>query len=135
MRMYTIYLRRRGLDPERDIVILKEGFCWPAFLTGGLWALWHRMWWVALGLITAAVVLHGAGLLVFADKISPQVLILAYALLLGLLGQDVRAWSLERQGFVDCGPVNAHDRDTALMKYLEEDKALAQALYAGETGP
>ena len=31
MRLYSVHLRRHGLDPDRDIVLVKEGFSWPAF--------------------------------------------------------------------------------------------------------
>ena len=58
MRVYTVHLRRHGLMPERDLVLVREGFSWWAFLFTSLWALWHRMWWEALGLF--AIVL-GAG--------------------------------------------------------------------------
>ncbi|MBI2584926.1 MAG: DUF2628 domain-containing protein, partial [Rhodospirillales bacterium] len=32
MRLYSVHLRRHGLDPDRDLVLVKEGFSWPAFL-------------------------------------------------------------------------------------------------------
>jgi hypothetical protein len=132
MHNYTILLRRQGLIPERDIVILKDGFCWPAFLVGGLWALWHRMWWVALGLLVGAAVLSTTGPLLFADKISPQILTTAFALLAGVLAHDLRVWALERKGFVDCGTVSAGNQDDALKGFLENNDALAGIIGSGE---
>ena len=129
MQMYTILLRRHGLDPDRDIVVLKDGFSWPAFLLGGLWALWHRMWWVALGLIIGAAGLSGFGVMVFADTFSPQVLTFAFALLAGILAHDLRLWSLERRGFVEGGIVSARNREEALLRFLEEDTVLADDIY------
>lgn len=125
MGIFTIHLRRHGLDPDRDIVVLKDGFSWPAFLIGGLWALWHRMWWVALGLIAGAGMLSGVGSFMFTDSFSPSILSAAFALLAGLLAHDLRAWTMERQGFVQSGVVVAENADDALLRYLDRDDDLA----------
>ena len=47
MRLYSVHLRRHGLDPDRDIVLVKEGFSWPALLFSFLWALRHQLWLAA----------------------------------------------------------------------------------------
>ena len=125
MRIFTIYLRRHGLNPVKDIVVLKDGFSWPAFLIGSLWALWHRMWWVALGLVTAAGAINGLGPLFFSDSYSPPVLVGALALLSGLLAHDLRVWTLERQGFVLGAIVSAESPEFALRRYLDDDADLA----------
>jgi len=125
MRIYTIHLRRHGLDPEKDVVVLKDGFSWPAFLFGAPWALWHRMWWAALALIVGAAVTSGLGTLVFSDPLSPTVLASALALLAGLLGHDLRVWTLERQGFVLSAVVSADGSDHALQRYLDDNAELA----------
>ena len=58
MRVYTVHLRHRGLNPDNDIVLVSEGFCWGACVLSLIWALWHRMWWVALCLAIVSVVLN-----------------------------------------------------------------------------
>jgi len=128
MRIFTIYLRRHGLDPEKDIVVLKDGFSWPAFLVGSLWALWHGMWWVALGLMIGAGVINGLGPLIFSDTYSTPVLVTAFALLSGMLASDLRVWTLERQGFVLGAVVSAESPETALRRYLDEDAGLAHEI-------
>ncbi len=133
MRTYTIHLRRHGLDPERDIVVLKDGFSWPAFLVGVLWALWHRMWWVALALFIGAGVINGLGPVVFSDPLSPSILVAALALLVGLLAHDLRVWSLERLGFVQNAVISAEDTDDALRRYLNEDDDLAHTINQAES--
>ena len=41
-RLYTVHL----LDDASDdgLVLVKEGFSWPAFFVAVPWALFHRMW-------------------------------------------------------------------------------------------
>ena len=59
MRMYEVL--ERTVDPRKgaagDFVLVKEGFCWPALLFGPLWALYHRMWVVAAGLVSVGVII------------------------------------------------------------------------------
>ena len=61
MNTYTVHLRRHGLDPERDVVLVKEGFSWPAFFLSFLWALWHQLW-LAAALILAAHIAISVGI-------------------------------------------------------------------------
>ena len=54
MRIFTVHLRRHGLDPDHDLIVVKEGFSWPAFFLTGFWALCQRLW-LAAALMFAAV--------------------------------------------------------------------------------
>ena len=56
MQVYTVHYRPGPGSLDPDLVLIKEGFCWPAFLLNALWALWHRLW-------IAAIVFLGAGAL------------------------------------------------------------------------
>jgi len=132
MRVFTIHLRRHGLDPDRDVVVLRDSFSWPAMLAGGLWALWHRMWWVAAALLIVSIGTNWMASLVFSDPITPAVFTVALAILTGLLAHDLRAWALQRQGFVMRAVVVAGCADQALKRYLSEDRALADAFCAAE---
>jgi len=127
-RIFTIHLRRHGLDPARDIVLLAESFSWPAFIFTGLWALWHRMWWVALGLIAGVGALNFFASRLFTDPVSAGVIGFGFALLAGILGHDLRRWTLERQGFELSGLVAASDQDEALLKYLDGDDVLSDEI-------
>ena len=105
MRVFTVHIRRHGLDPEKDVRLVKEGFSWPAFLFTFLWALWHRMWWTALGLF---VVVTGVGLAVeylLADSAAGAAVLLALYAGVGYLGNDLLRRHLDARGFVSAGPV------------------------------
>ena len=68
MKIYSVHDRPGSLAPDRDVVLVKEGFCWPAFFLTALWALWHRLWraFVAMAFL-------GAGLRPGADWVMEQV--------------------------------------------------------------
>ena len=128
MKFYAVHLRRHGLDPDRDVVLVKEGFSWPALLLSFVWARWHRLWLAAVlfGLGQAAISL---GIyLVHPDPVSQTVLSLGLAAIIGYLAADIRQHKLARQGFAFAGVVVGNDVDQAYRRFLDSEPALAADL-------
>lgn len=117
MRIYTVHLRRRALTP--DLVLVKEGFCWPAFLLSVPWALWHRMWMSAVAFMVAAAALGGAGVLVGLDEAGQGVVSLGFAVIVGYLANDLRRLSLARRDFEFRDVVGGDDRTAAERAFLD----------------
>lgn len=128
MRVFTVHLRRHGLDPEKDVRLIKEGFSWPAFLFTFLWALWHRMWWVALGLFVITSGVSMASDVLLSDPLAGSAVLLALYVAIGFVGNDLLRRNLTARGFAESGPVCAKDRDEALYRFLDADPALARDL-------
>jgi hypothetical protein len=128
MRIYTAYVRHGGLDPDRDVVLVKEGFSWPAFLFGPLWALARRLWLAAAGFTLALGLVEALALVVEADPTAWSALTLIVSAALGWIGNDLRRRKLERQGFVFQGVVAGDDFDAALGRFLDRSPALAREL-------
>ena len=123
MRIYSVHIRRHGLDPDRDVALVKEGFSWPAFLFNIFWALWHRHWLavatmfaipLAIATFTNFVGLAPAGL---------TVLILGWLVIVGMTANDVRRCYLDRGGFVEDGIAAGESTDDALYSYLQDAAA------------
>jgi len=92
MSFYTAHYRNRPGQP--DLVLVKEGFSWAAFIFGALWALWNRLWIVAAGLIAVEI---GLGLVLAALGMGSEIQAVAsigLALLVGLIAGDLKRWSL-----------------------------------------
>ena len=128
MRVYTVHLRRHGLDAERDLVLVKEGFSWPAFVAGALWALWHRLWLFALLLAVAAGAINGIAYLTGADSFAGGVLSFALAVAAGWIGNDMRRRVLEKKGFAFVGVVTARNDDDAVRRFLDGDPIAARRI-------
>lgn len=128
MRVYTVHVRRHGLDPDRDVVLVKEGFCWPAFFFVVLWALWCRLWLVAAGLIAAQVVLNAALIVAGIDALGEAIVQLGFLVLVGSFANDARRWTLKRRGFEEAGVVLARNRDAAEQRFLDHHPELAAGL-------
>jgi len=128
MRHYTVHLRRHGLDPDRDLVLVKEGFSWPAFFFSVLWALWHRLWLVA-GIFFLIQLAMSLVLAVWTlDPVSASAVSVGAALIFGYAANDLRRWVLGRRGFVETAVVAADGRDGAERRFLDDEPALAADL-------
>ena len=130
MRLYTVHIRRHGLDPDRDLVLVKEGFSWPAFFFSFLWALWRRLWLAALVFALAEVALSALMMLIQPNLPAQVALSLGLAAVIGHLGNDLRRKKLAAQGFALMGVAAGDDGDTALRRFLESEPALARDLKA-----
>jgi hypothetical protein len=97
LRFYTVYRRPTPARAEPDVVLVKEGFCWPAFLAAPLWILWHRQW-LALAAYLIGLALAGAAA-VFLDQAGQGVLGLGYHWLVGASANDWRRSGLARAGY------------------------------------
>ena len=128
MRHYTVHLRRHGLDPDRDLVLVKEGFSWPAFFFSVLWALWHRLWLVA-GIFFLIQLAMSLVLAVWTlDPVSASAVSVGAALIFGYAANDLRRWVLGRRGFVETAVVAADGLDGAERRFLDDEPALAADL-------
>ena len=67
MRFHTIHfppIKTSSLGADKiplgyqieNILVVKEGFCWPALLFTMLWAIWQRLWLVAAGFLSISLI-------------------------------------------------------------------------------
>ncbi len=128
MKMYSIHLRRHGLDPDRDIWLVKEGFSWPAFFLAFLWALWHRLWLEAGVIFALNAGIGLAALMIPLDPLSHGALSLGLAAIVGTMGNDLKCRKLASQGFELAGVASGENSDSALVRFLDDKPALAAEL-------
>lgn len=109
--------------PSGELVAVKEGWCWPAFLYGGLWALHQRLWAVAGGyaaVILACIVIE-AEIVEFGPVLRIWVTLLGFAaaVVLGMCGNDLRGDRLLKMGYRRARKmVHATSAKQAVQTYL-----------------
>ena len=118
MRLYTIHVRHHGLDPDRDIVLVKEGFSWPAFFLTVLWAVWKGLWGTALAILGIYLAASALAYALEPDPVSEAVLGVALAVIIGLIANDARRRKLARDGYAFEGVLAAKDLESAEFEYL-----------------
>jgi hypothetical protein len=120
MRVYTVHVppfSYRNGDP----ILIKEGFSWPAFLFGPLWALADRLWLVTVALVVVLLALGTVLETLGFDSTIQSIVSLAVAILIGAHGNDWRRRTLARRGFREAGVVAARTLDEALARYLDAE--------------
>ena len=128
MRLYTVHLRRHGLDPDRDLVLVREGFAWLAFVFTAFWAFAHRLWVVGAAVLAVELALAMGLNAVRADPLTQAAVSLAIAAIVGFFGNDWIRARLARQGFVETDVVAAPGPEPALQRFLDSRPAAAEGL-------
>ncbi len=107
--IFTVHVR-----PGTAPVLVPESFSVAAALLGPLWLFFFDAWIAAVLALCAEVAVVMA-----TDGALRVVLGLALLWLLGVSGQDLRRWSLERRGFVLSHVVAAESGDAAMARLLD----------------
>jgi hypothetical protein len=129
MKSYTVHLRQNNQASDNDIVLVEEGFCWSAFTLSLTWTLWHRMWWVALGLTSVSLINNGIIYVLGMDALATCFLGIGTAVLYGFLANDLRRWSLAKVGFLESGVVMGDNQDKALARFLDNAPDILRDIY------
>ena len=129
MKVYTVHLCQHNKDWDNNIVLVLEGFCWGAFTLSIIWALWHRMWWVALGITCVSLIVNGIIYILGMDTLAASFLGIGTATLFGLLANDLRRWNLARIGFLENCVVLGDNKEKALARFLENAPDITRETY------
>jgi hypothetical protein len=128
MRVYTVHMRRPTLDPDRDIRLVKDGFNWPAFFFSIVWALWCRLWLVAGILLAAETAIAAAMAALGGDGRTQLIISIGSAVIVGLVANDLKRWTLFRRGYLEVGVVTGSDIDAAERRFWDQRPHLAADL-------
>jgi len=102
MRIYTVHeLPGAPLD-GKGIVLVKEGFSFPAFAFSWVWLAYHRMW-VALAIWIGVTVTLSWAMQSALGAPAAAVASLALSFMLGSEGNDIRRWALAQKGYREVG--------------------------------
>nr|WP_294555017.1 DUF2628 domain-containing protein [uncultured Rhodopila sp.] len=108
MKLYGAHLKA-----DAEPVLVREGFSWGALIFGPLWLAAHRAW-IAAGLSFAAFVC----IALLAPQPAGAILSAGLAIVLGLIGNDLRSNALEQRGYTLLHVLAARGRDEAWMRLI-----------------
>ncbi len=117
-KIYNVFIKPDLYNSYEEAVVVREGFSIIAFLFHILWALYNRVWWVA---IFAAFIIFVTQYLFNYEYISLEImniLQLATFLWIGMEASSLVEESLEKRGYVLADMVLARSKDTALAEYI-----------------
>jgi hypothetical protein len=115
MRIYTVYVSN---DLALNIVPIKEGFNWVAFIFSPLWAAFHRLWFVVLGVVLASVCLAWFLFALGGDFVVQAIALLGLAIIIGWTANDFKRQNLVERGFKEVAILLADGKETAIARYV-----------------
>ncbi len=117
-RIFTVHLHPEKRPLAEFAEFVPERFSWAAFFFGWLWAVYHRMGWVAAGMLGANLVI---GLLVARGWVhggAGTVLQLALSAWFGFEANDFRRANLKKRGYTLSDVVAEDSLLHAQQRYL-----------------
>lgn len=126
MTVYSVHVRDTGLKP--NLALVKDGFSWPAAIFGFIWALVVGAWDVALVLLAVQLVAGAAVPVLIGDATAQTVVQLGVSVVIGLIANELRRWSLDRRGLFEDAVVTAHDKEEAERRYLDANPYMTSKL-------
>ncbi len=104
-------------QPAGEVQAIKQGWCWPAFFFGLIWALVSKMWGLGVGLLVAFLILGFTLGLAGAGDGADALINLAsigISIAFGVNGNAWREKNLLSRGFELKDTVSAENKDAAI---------------------
>jgi len=93
-KIYSVYIKRGVDNPLETAMFIKQGFCLAAFLLTFVWALFNRLWAVAL------VITVISALLAYSNGVAFAVTSLLFSIWFGFEANNFKATKLEKKGYI-----------------------------------
>ena len=102
-----------------DIVAIKEGFCWPAFLFSLVWAIFFRLWRFAFYLIMINSTILLLAFQLGANHFAIFFVLLGIYIVFGYIANDARRSNLRQKGYFEKIVLVAPTKEAAIHRYLD----------------
>ena len=111
MTTYSIYAKP---NDTAEAIFLPDSFSWSAFVFTWVWALWNRMWIVAV--LVMSVMFIASTL----PSVPQFLLALGVNIFMGLHGNDLLGWSLTRSKYAEIGLSNGGSMEEAELRFYAD---------------
>ncbi|WDT75723.1 MAG: DUF2628 domain-containing protein [Candidatus Manganitrophus sp.] len=110
--------------PSGAIEAVKQGWSWPAFFFGFVWAMMKKMWKLSIGVVLAILVIGFITGIAASEEMGEAILNgigMTANLMFGVHGNSWREESLTARGFTVKKTISAASAGAAVALYLEND--------------
>lgn len=123
MQAYTVYEApihaNDRIDRGENLVFVKDGFSWAAFLFAPIWMLVNRLWWPLLAYLVVVVALQVLGAMLGQPSSWLTLLAFGINLVLGFEASTVRRWTLERGGWTMVGAITGRNLEDCERAFFQ----------------
>jgi len=119
MKLYNAYIKKNSKGKIDDLIIVKEGFSFAAFIFWPLWFLYQKMWRELVALVVAIAILGFIPPLSASDKILFEIF---FAFIIALNANYWYEQHLQNKGYEFLNLVISKNRDEAIFTTKEQYK-------------
>ncbi|MEQ9640746.1 MAG: DUF2628 domain-containing protein [Alphaproteobacteria bacterium] len=119
MRAWQVLRRPAMPGRDPDVVLVKDGVCWPALFVPVLWGLFRQQWLFVLAFLALSLTLVAAAVLGL-DPLTEAALTVLANVAAALFANDWRTWRLEAQGYRLVAVIGARSHDEAERRWFLE---------------
>jgi hypothetical protein len=117
MKLYNALIKKNEEGKIADVVLLKEGFSFFAFLFSGLWFLYHRMWVEFLALILINITFAFLGN--FSSDFDKIFLEVAFIFILAINANHWLCDHLRKKNYQFVGLVFGTNCENAKLRFIK----------------
>ena len=125
MKIYTVHIKPSNSQAYEKPLFVREGFNWWAFLLTFVWALYQRLWFLALAVFACQFGIVWLGKPHILTPESTGILQLALQVVVGFAGNDWLRAGLSRRGYIVADITAADSLLRAEQRYFERYLAAA----------
>jgi len=118
MKLYNALVKKNESGKIEDIIMIKEGFSWKAFIFNGIWFIYHRLWREIIILFSISLIfVFFAKLSNDFDKASLQ-LVLVF-----MVALNANHWlcdNLKKKGYEFVGIVFGSNNNNAKLRFVQK---------------
>lgn len=110
MKQYKVFVH-----PSGNSEAVKQGWSWPAFFFGFIWAMVKKMWGLGVAVMIATIVF----IAIAKSEALINIVSLIASIVFGMNGNSWREKNLVSRGFEQTDTVTAANPDGAMALYLK----------------
>jgi hypothetical protein len=131
MPVYTVHApvtANAGIRATDRFVFVRDGFHFWAFILGGVWLAWHRLWLALIGWIVMIAAIDFGMTALGAGRMTVFWANVLIALLLGFEAASLQRWTLSRRNWRQLDIVVSDDEESAERRFFDRWTAKQRAL-------
>jgi len=117
MKLYSAFIKKNEAGKIEDVILLKEGFSFPAFIFNGLWFLYHKMYCEFL-----AIILINFSFTLFENLLSDFDILFLQISFIFIVALNANHWlseHLKKKNYQFIGLIFGNDLVSAKLRFIK----------------
>jgi hypothetical protein len=116
VKIYDVFIKQNAQNSKiEDVLLVKAGFNWQAFLFSIFWFLFNRLWLFSFLFLMYCFMVN-----IFLSSFASKVFIVLTNVVLGFEAENILVYRFRKENYYFVGIAMGRDEDEAKVKFLED---------------